>query len=564
MLSKEDFEKNNILLIEKAIEELCFEEAFNPISCEEGYSLKSKEREYRFQGRFGAWKNLQITPLSLQTYKGTVEVPSRFNDFCSDFQELLGLTDETLAAFIEEAHQTLYCMGLEKKSPYLVNDKFTALDRSFMGHPKIILNKGRLGWGSADLEDYSPERANGFSLIWIHVKEERLISGHSDTFNKRVFYQDIFTLNECQEIESLLGLPLEEWNLIPLHPWQYEKYIKIQYQEDFYNQDFIALGEKGPKFWPQASLRTLNSPELPAWDIKSAISILNTSCVRGIPGKYIETGHEISEVVKKVVNKDPLLKNKVRVLGEVWGQRVAHRHFEEIQGGSYRYKELLGSVVRESVDSKLTPQESALPTGVLVHRREDTQEYFIREIIKQSGMTPKDWVRAYTLCIIIPLYHLQACHGMGLVAHGQNTILIHEKGKPTGLIIKDFHGDFRLTTNSPHQNKEGLRMVDRLIAGHLIHDLFTGHFITLLRYLSRNLAECGLLKESDFYRVIREEIENYLDDHQLLDPKQNLLRPDFEKVLVNRVRFVAGYSETAERLKPLLGQAIVNPLVEYE
>ena len=45
MLSKEDFEKNNILLIEKAIEELCFEEAFNPTPCQEGYFLKSKERE---------------------------------------------------------------------------------------------------------------------------------------------------------------------------------------------------------------------------------------------------------------------------------------------------------------------------------------------------------------------------------------------------------------------------------------------------------------------------------------------------------------------------------------
>ena len=40
----------------------------------------------------------------------------------------------------------------------------------------------------------------------------------------------------------------------------------------------------------------------------------------------------------------------------------------------------------------------------------------------------------------------------------------------------------------------------------------------------------------------------------------NLLKKDIEKILVNRIRFTAGYDETHTRLKPLLGNDILNPL----
>lgn len=40
---------------------------------------------------------------------------------------------------------------------------------------------------------------------------------------------------------------------------------------------------------------------------------------------------------------------------------------------------------------------------------------------------------------MLPIWHLMAAHGIGLEAHGQNLILQHDNGWPTGLIARDFY-----------------------------------------------------------------------------------------------------------------------------
>ena len=46
--------------------------------------------------------------------------------------------------------------------------------------------------------------------------------------------------------------------------------------------------------------------------------------------------------------------------------------------------------------------------------------------------------------VVVPIYHLMAKYGVGIVAHGQNVTLVLEDNFPAGCLIKDFHGDLRL------------------------------------------------------------------------------------------------------------------------
>ena len=157
---------------------------------------------------------------------------------------------------------------------------------------------------------------------------------------------------------------------------------------------------------------------------------------------------------------------------------------------------------------------------------------------------------------------MQVKHGVGLVAHGQNTILVLEEGRPSGLIIKDFHGDLRLSESSPYRQDEMGNILEILPERYLIHDLITGHFITLLRYLSQLLEEKNLITEEEFYQLLGKEVQRYhFELGDSVSEDVNLLKPEFEKVLVNKVRFEMGYSETEQRLKPLLGKNLKNPLV---
>lgn len=570
MNSHEFFNLHKKLII-KAIEELQYEELFDIEYNHSHFYLKiSEEIYYTFLGRISVWDNLQIEEESFRKYSnGKVVKEYTLADFFYEVQDICKMSDDTLAQFIEEGNQTIYGdlilnetlknINIEEIAKY----NFKSVDQILSGHPKIIMNKGRLGWGKSELEKYAPESRNSYQVHWCAIAKNNLIWGLDETqLAFSTLYSDSFDDTELKEIKEKIAsydLSFDDYLLVPVHPWQWNKYISIQFAPLIYKNIIISLGELGATYTPQVSIRTLSSDtEGSQYDLKLAISILNTSCVRGIPQKYIKDGHRLSEKIEKIIADDNILKDKVIVLKEVAAISCPMPEFDRISGGSYRYKELLGCVWRESVESKLGDNEIAIPTAALLFSNDKGS--LVAEYIKQSRLTCEEWLKQYFESVVIPLYHLQAEHGLGLVAHGQNTIVILKNGAPQKLIIKDFHGDFRMASNSKHINEDFGVSLDTLVPEYLIHDLITGHFVTVLRYFSRVVEENLDYKERDFYHLLGRVISNYQAGKNISE-NINLLRVEFEKVLVNSVRFVAGYSETAQRLKPMLGNNIKNPLL---
>src|SRR5690606_17228107 len=141
-----------------------------------------------------------------------------------------------------------------------------------------------------------------------------------------------------------------------------------------------------------------------------------------------------------------------------------------------------------------------------------------------------EWLKHYTTTVIVPLYHLQLKYGIGVVAHGQNIVVKTRQGLPVGLILKDFHGDLRLSNTHTSQFTALADRLTHLPPEHLIHDLITGHFITVLRFMSKALHDSNALTETQFYQIISQEIRNYLAKNpELKNPKTNLLAPTFQR-----------------------------------
>ena len=489
--------------------------------------------------------------------------------FLKDVQSACQIHDDLLAEYIEEARQTLMADYLlrqhqdQESLDELLSLDFIQLEQRLTGHPKLIMNKGRLGWGIDDINQYAPECQGRFRLRFLAVHPDICLFG----IEQNLFYEEILAdvLGESEfrsVLEQLTG-PFSEYRLVGVHPWQWQRYIATQFMDDLCHQQIIDLGERGPIMTPQSSIRTLSEATgTGQYDIKVALSILNTSCVRGIPQKYIEVGPKISTFVDSVVKNDPFLQ-EVRVLKEVASIAVPHDGYQDIKDASYRYKELLGCVWRESVASKIAEDETAIPVSALLHLHKG--ESYFKALVQDSGMTVTAWVKCYSEKVVLPLYHLQVRHGLGLVAHGQNTILVLKRHCPAGLIIKDFHGDLRASTSSPHLPEIQSLGLDQLPPEHLIHDLVTGHLASVLRYFSALCQDHLGLLESDFYQILKSRVETY--HAQFGAPQQtslSLLRPTFEKVLVNKVRFHAGYKETGVRLKPMLGTLINNPIMKQQ
>lgn len=535
------YEYSTRKLMAKIIEELQFEDMLLIEKYGDEFILKLSNNTYFFKASVSAWKQLWINSESIKKNEGE---KLSVLDFIMELNEILGMDDQTLAQFIEEANQTLYAdLKLAEFKNYfnidqLLEISFSRREQLLDGHPKLLLNKGRIGWGVSQLENFSPEYGGQFKLVWLAVKDDLLLEGSDSTFS----YQSFLSYHSTNEYQ-------EGYTVVPVHPWQWDRYIRIQFMALIEAGDIVFLGEKGQYFTPQASIRTLSCGS--DHDVKLSLSILNTSCVRGIPQKYIEAGADISNKIFDICASDSRL-NSVRVLRELKSFSVLHPQFQKLDSCSYRYKELFGGVIRESVESQIDEDEIAMSCASLLI--EINGESFIEKIFSEAHCTVNDWLQAYTINVIFPLFHLQTEHGLGLVAHGQNIIVVLTDCIPTGVILKDFQGDLRLSTESPHRNCSAFSTLAILPKEHLIHDLYTGHFISFVRYFSRLLEERGVMKEKDFYLIINRTLSELCGEDNIL------LSPEFDRILVNKVRFNIGYSETADRPLPMLGQKLQNPI----
>lgn len=569
-------------------------EGSDPESGTTEYSLVLKSGvHYRFRATRSVWGFLLIEAHSILRNGDALEGATQL---VIDAQAELGMSDIILGRFVEEMNNTLFSEAQRLKRLAGFNAKqMTALPNHQLqsllsGHPKALANKGRMGWGTNELEQYSPESGNSFQLRYLAVSNALLSTGMHPSLSKLDLIKhslNAFQINHLEDVLQRRKLHLQDYWVIPVHPWQWQAFIQIQYAQDIALGNIVDLGVHGDFYCAQQSIRTLSNVTRPSkFDIKLPLTILNTSCYRGIPGKHIASGAALSGWLAGVVENDALLnRSNLIVQQEKAGVHADHSIQAQLPETPYRYNEMLGVVWRDSLESFIEPrahsisqvasdQERGILMATLMEKDiHDTP--LIVEYIKQSGLTTEAWLGTLFDTVVVPLYHLLACYGVGVIAHGQNISLILRNGIPHRASIKDFHGDLRIIDQDfpqldamPDNVKSALT---RLPAEHLIHDLVTGHFVTTLRFISPLLSQPNVpdnikLSEHQFYTILRSRIESYMANHSSLSERFKLF-PLFNKTIlkicINRVRFRIGYNDDAQRPIPELGTPLTNPLAMH-
>ncbi len=574
----------NQALLAKSISELHFEEAIAPnLVNDDVYEIAATTTlSYQFKAKVSYWDYLQVVPGSICRIddKQVNKSPSA-DQFFIDLQDTLALAPITLSNWLEELYQTLWS-DLQLNNAYQNEHKLnsTLLEHPeyhqcrLNGHPKAILNKGRLGWGIDELRSYAPESSSEFKLFWIAACKTCCISGMQEGIDDLLLLKQM--LNEAdlrillRKLKAL-NISIASYHILPVHPWQWQKVIATQFQGEIQNNNIIPLGKMGDHFLPQQSVRTLSNTSRPKnFNVKLPITILNTSCYRGIPSKYIEVGGELSDWLSRITAEDPVLSShRIIVLEEKAGISYKHPSYDQIEGAPYRYNESLGVIWRESIVDKVEPSEKAILYAELLHQGFNGSSHErakICEYIKASGLCKEVWLQKLFYVSVIPLYHFLCRYGLGFVAHSQNIIVVLKDNVPSRIAIKDLHGDCRLVDRDfpesrtiPESVKSALT---KLPPEYLIHDLYTGHFVTVLRYLSAALAD-DEFTERQFYQLLAQEIKAYQDRSPELHARFSMfdiLAKNMHRVCINRVRFKIGYGDNGERPLPELGSPLNNPL----
>lgn len=557
-------------LMAKALSELSFEEILNPTEITAGeFELRlSNDVVYSFKAKKTIWNMFRV---DIHSIKRNGALDFNAADFFIDAQTELEMDDIVLGNFIEEMNNSLFSdlVLLEKQTKTtmkdIVKNNFRNIQSYLNGHPKILISKGRVGWGIRELKSYAPEQEDKIQFLWIAVKKDLAISSIDKTWAKESLLSETMDVREIKKFKAkLLDLKINEDDFIylPVHSWQWDRFVKIQFYKDLSSGDMVEIGFFGDFYLPQISIRSFsNISRVGKVDIKLPLSILNTSAIRGIASKYIDIGCELSSYLENLCKEDAVLKNTI-VLNERAGVAFEHSDFSKIKDAPYRYKEYLGAIWRDSAESKTKVGETTLMTGALFF--EDINgNSLIGEIIKASKLSISEWMTKYFQEVVIPLYHLQLEYGVGLVAHGQNIILKMTNYIPSGVIIKDFQGDLRLSENSILLVDKDFEFIgsklEKLPDHYLIHDLLTGHFVTVLRFVSSVLENSNKFSEIEFYALLAKEIKNYLGEKKI-SSELNFLNPKITKVLVNKVRFKVGYGDSSQRPRPMVGQDIVSPI----
>lgn len=560
-------------MVAKILAELEYERTLHATESTAGqWSMAMGDDTWNFRAKRGIWGWLHIDPLTLNTQSGAaVEAETAFLQLAL----LLEMSDAQTAEHLEDLYATLRGdLQLCEARQGLNADMLIAMDPDELqcllsGHPKFIFNKGRRGWGLDALKAYAPEYRARFRLHWVAIRRDLLVWSSDDDCDLTSLLRSAMSEEELQRFQQrwqALNLG-DGWLPLPVHPWQWQQKIAIHFLPQLARGEITELGEFGDEYLAQQSLRTLtNVSRCAAYDIKLPLTIYNTSCYRGIPGKYIAAGPLASRWLQQQFSSDATLQRSgAQILGEPAAGYLTHASYATLAKAPYRYQEMLGVIWRENPSCYLQPGEQAVLMAALMET-DNAGRPLIAAWIENSGLTAGAWLSRMFTAVVIPFYHLMCRYGVALIAHGQNVTLVMKDNVPQRILLKDFQGDMRLVDDDfpeaaslPQQVRD---VTARLSADYLIHDLQTGHFVTVLRFISRLTERCGV-SESRFYRLLADVLQHYMAQHPQLAPRFalfSLFKPQIVRVVLNPVKLTFSEQDGGSRMLPDYLTDLDNPL----
>lgn len=570
----------NRALIAKCLAELCYEQALTAEAESERCFVVALGNgvRYHFRAMPTVWDWLHIEPETLE--RGTADGREPAVDATQlliDAAPDLELDDCTLGNLLHEIANTLAAdtallaarENLDAEALARLPDQ--QLQGLLDGHPKAVANKGRIGWGADEYAHFAPESNRTVRLHWLAVDRSLVASGCNDDWPHETLLRESLSEKQYAALMATCrdrNIDTHDYLVLPVHPWQWQRHVRHHYAGEIAAGRIHHLGAWGNHYRPLISLRTLANAERPeALHVKLPLTVLNTSCYRGIPGDYIASGPALSAWLRRLCETDDeLMRRGTDVLQEVAGAHVTHRHHAQVAGTPYRYREMLGVTWRQSPVGRCGTDERPMLMAALL-QTDAAGDSVAGALIRQSGLSDEAWLAHLFGAVVVPLYHLMCRYGVGLVAHAQNLTLVLHNAVPRRALLKDFQGDLRLVDRafSEHADlpTDALTVLTRLPPDYLIHDLFTGHFVTVLRYLSACLRADRGLDEMRFYAVLARVLRNYQDAHPELAERFDLFdlfRERIERVCINRVRFRIGYEDNARRPVPMVGGDLNNPI----
>ncbi|PJE53604.1 IucA/IucC family protein [Marinomonas sp. BSi20584] len=433
-------------VIDQLFEALLFERALSYQQVNDSLHIPvTKELSYQCNARISfSFGRIRLQPGTLRRQESDQSNAPSLNQVMLDLAQVIEVEPEHWTQFQQELIQTLvkHAQALQSLPAIPLREMtyFEQEARANNGHLYHPSFKSRIGFDLIENERFGPELSSGYPVVWIAVDQSLIQTKTSESYNWETIYRQQFSSSEIKSFKTQIaeaGKTFHKVALLPVHPWQWEKVIRVFYQDQIVKAQMIKLNVKGPDYLPQQSIRTLsNVSNLWAPSVKLAMSLINTSTSRVLAPHTVQNAAPISDWLWQLVQDDVVLPeaHKPIILREIAGLSVSPSLQIPAQYGA------LACIWRESVYPYLKEDQSACPVTILMQLDLDKRPV-IDPWINQHGI--ENWIQKLIERVYLPVMHLLWQYGTALESHAQNMLLIHQDGMPIKVALKDFHDGVR-------------------------------------------------------------------------------------------------------------------------
>ena len=583
-LTPANWARANRLLVRKALAEFSHERLLRPTPLDADHYLVTNDDgavEYRFAATVGRLEHWRIDAESITRHRGGTELALDAVELIIDLRGTLGLSERVLPTYLEEITSTLASSAFKLAKPEvsaadLANADFQTIERGMTeGHPCFVANNGRIGFDIDEYRAFAPEAGRPVRLIWVAARRDRATFTSCADLDYAGLIEGELGAGVLDRFRGVLaeqGLDLDEFLLIPVHPWQWSNRLAVTFAGELARRNLVFLGTGDDEYQAQQSIRTFFNTSAPERHyVKTALSVLNMGFLRGLSAEYMRDTPAINDWVADLVADDPVLAGTgVAVLRERAAIGYHHDHFTAACAKGSPYLKMLAALWRESPVPLLAPGQRLVTMASLLHV-DRAGNSLVSALIERSGLSPAGWLRRYLDAYLVPLLHCYYAYDLIFMPHGENIILVlDEAGIPQRVILKDIGEEVAVMSNDLPLPPPVERIRAQVPAELKILSIFTDVFDCFFRFLAAELAASGSLTEDEFWAAVAECVLDYQRSRPELAERfatDDLFAEEFALSCLNRLQLrdnqqMVDLQDPAGALQ-LVG-TLKNPLARYK
>ncbi|MCW8443449.1 IucA/IucC family siderophore biosynthesis protein [Fluoribacter gormanii] len=379
-----------------------------------------------------------------------------------------------------------------------------------MGHPSHPNFRAKIGFNRNEVVQYSPEFNSEVTIGWAAIHHSlAFISTSKSAFNwlfSNHFPKEYSLWSDALQLKKLRP---EDYYPFPIHPWQWTNKLQSLAKSLFKEHQFI-VNPVHQRTKPSMSFRTMMPLEKHGPHLKLAVGVHTTSSLRTVSPASVSNSSELSQWINELLTRTQYYKGQLFLARDLAGINVLN---SSVPNDEMKH---FGLIVRENPLQWIRVNQKLVPLASLFKRSPLSQRSLLSELIELSESCPVAYFMEYCRCVLAGQLHFLLSYGIALEAHQQNTLVIFQANRPSGLVLRDL-GGIKICTHAFYDKvaKPSLHPDSTITCAglsELINKFIHGNLLSNLAYGIDCLSMDYKISKSMLWRKVRQILDHLLEE----------------------------------------------------